>query len=60
MLRGWSELSYDDDIRKSFWEESMLMYYPLGPLDPDYVLIKFTAKSGNYYHNLHSEDFDIT
>ena len=59
MLRGFAELSYDDDMRKSFWHEDMLQYYPLGHTDPDFVLIKFTAKSGNYYKNLQNEDFDI-
>jgi len=59
MLRGWGELSYDDEMRKAFWQDGMYIYYPLGPLDPDFVLIKFTAKSGNYYKHLHNEDFEI-
>ena len=59
MLRGVSELSYDDEMRKSFWDDNMLKYYPLGALDPDFVLIKFTAKSGNYYKSLINEDFEI-
>ena len=59
MLRGFAEVSYDDDIRKSFWQDDMVMYYPLGYTDPDFALIKFTATSGNYYNNLHNEDFEI-
>ena len=57
MLSGTAEVSYDDEIRKSFWEDGMEMHYPLGPLDPDFALIKFSAKNGNYYGGLPSEDF---
>ena len=59
MLRGYAEVSYDDDVRKSFWQDFMFKYYPLGPLDPDFALIKFTAASGNYYNNLQNADFEI-
>ena len=60
MLRGTAEVSYDDEIRKSLWQDNMTVYYPLGPLDPDFALIKFSAKSENYYNNLRNEDFDIS
>ena len=59
MLRGSAEVLYDDEVRKSFWEDGMEMHYPLGPLDPDFALIKFTAESGNYYGGLPTVDFEI-
>lgn len=59
MLRGIAEVSYDDNIRKSFWQDDMFVYYPKGHLDPDFALIKFTAAGGNYYKDLHNEDFEI-
>jgi len=59
MLTGFAELSYDDELRQSFWSDDMLIYYPQGALDPDFVLIKFTATTGNYYKNLVNEDFKI-
>ena len=59
MLIGLAEISYDDEMRKSFWHDNMLVYYPHGALDPDFALIKFTATSGNYYKNLINEDFEI-
>ena len=59
MLRGFAEVSYDDDKRKSFWHDNMLVYYPNGYTDPDFALIKFTASSANYYCNLKNEDFEI-
>jgi len=59
MLIGVAEISYDDELRKSFWSDDMLIYYPEGALDPDFVLIKFVATSGNYYKDLVNEDFEI-
>jgi len=34
MMRGRAELSYDDKIRESFWQDFMYKYYPLGFRDP--------------------------
>ena len=59
LLSGHAEVSYDNDVRQSFWEDDMLIYYPLGYTDPDFALIKFTAKSGNYYKDLYNEDVDV-
>ncbi len=59
MLSGIAEISYDDDIRRSFWHENMRIYYPQGALDPDFALIKFTAHKGNYYEALKNEDFVV-
>lgn len=59
MLSGKAEISYDDLKRNEFWHERMKVYYPLGPADPDYALIKFTAHSGNYYHKLRNVDFAL-
>jgi Uncharacterized stress protein (general stress protein 26) len=59
MLRGWSEILYDDHMRNEFWQDFMYQYYPQGPSDPDFALIKFTAKSGNYYKSRVNKDFLI-
>ncbi|NLX78248.1 MAG: pyridoxamine 5'-phosphate oxidase family protein [Clostridiaceae bacterium] len=59
MLTGKAEVSYDDEKRREFWNDSMFMYYPLGPSDPDFALIKFTSNRGNYYNNLKNTDFEI-
>ena len=59
MLSGIAELSWDDDLRRSFWQDFMTMYYPKGPLDPDFVVVKFTAERGNYYEGLQNKDFSI-
>ena len=59
MLTGNAEVSFDEAKRKEFWNDGMKIYYPLGCTDPDYVLIKFTASGGNYYHGLKNTDFDL-
>ena len=59
MLSGLAELSWDDDLRRSFWQDFMFMYYPQGPLDPDFVVVQFTAEHGNYYEGLQNTDFSI-
>jgi len=59
MLSGAAELSWDDDLRKSFWQDFMTMHYPKGPLDPDFVVVQFTAERGNYYEGLENADFIV-
>jgi general stress protein 26 len=59
MLSGKAELSWDDDLRRSLWQDFMTMYYPQGPLDPDFVVVQFTAEHGNYYEGLQNKDFTI-
>ncbi len=57
MLSGTIELSWDDDLRRSLWQDFMTMYYPQGPLDPDFVVVEFKAESGNYYEGLQNVNF---
>ena len=59
MLSGTVELSWDDDLRRSLWQDFMTIYYPQGPLDPDFVVVQFTAERGNYYEGLQNTDFTI-
>lgn len=60
MLIGNMEVLQGDDIKHRFWQEGWEMYYPLGVTDPDYCILRFTAQSGNYYHNLQKQTFNIT
>ena len=56
-LSGTVELSWDDNLRRSLWQDFMTMYYPKGPLDPEFVVVQFAAKSGNYYEGLRNTNF---
>lgn len=59
MLKGLMEVLEDSHNKEMIWRDGDTMYYPKGVTDPDYCVIKFTAQSGRYYSNFHSEDFMI-
>ena len=58
MLKGTMEVMEDAATKEMIWREGDTMYYAVGVTDPDYCVLKFTAQSGRYYANFHSEDFD--
>ena len=59
MLTGTIEILQDIESRKMLWSEGAEVYYPLGVEDPDYSVLCFTAKRGNYYHGLKNITFEI-
>lgn len=59
MLRGTMEVLTDAASKEMIWREGDTMYYKEGVTDPDYCVLKFTAISGRYYSNFHSESFEI-
>ena len=59
MLIGTVEVLEDDASKALIWQEGDTLYYPQGVTDPDYCVLRFTARKGRYYSNFHSEDFTI-
>jgi general stress protein 26 len=59
MLVGTMEILQDHNSRKMLWTDGAEVYYPLGIDDPDYSVLRFTAKLGNYYHRLKNITFEI-
>lgn len=59
MLVGDMEVLIDIESRKRLWSEGCEVYYPLGVEDPDYSVLRFTAKWGNYYHGLQNVSFEL-
>jgi len=59
MLLGTIEILQDIESRKMLWSAGSEVYYPLGVEDPDYSVLCFTAKQGNYYHALKNITFEI-
>ena len=57
MLKGTMEVLTDSKSKEEIWREGDEIYYPLGVIDSDYCVLKFTAQSGRYYSNFRSEDF---
>lgn len=59
MLIGNMEVLTDQEIKNEIWKRGDTMFYKKGKTDPDYCVIKFTAKSGRYYCDLKTEGFNI-
>ena len=59
MLTGEMEVSEDSRHKEMIWQEGDTLYYPGGVTDPDYCVLKFTARQGRFYSHFHSEDFII-
>ena len=59
MLKGSMEVLEDAESKEMIWKEGDTMYYPKGVTDPDYCVLRFTAKTGRYYSNFSSEDIII-
>lgn len=60
MFTGKMEIVTDAETKQSFWHTGDEKYYPLGPTDPDYCILRFTAEKGNYYHGLQKHLFDVS
>ena len=58
-LRGTMEVLENSAVKEEIWQTGDELYYPKGVTDPDYCVLKFTAKNGRYYANFKSEDFEV-
>lgn len=59
LLTGTMKVYSDNETKLRFWETGDEQYYSLGPTDPDYCMLCFTADKGNYYHGLERQLFDV-
>lgn len=59
LLRGTMEVKEDAASRRLIWREGDTEYYPGGVDDPDYCVLRFTAREGRYYADYHSENIEI-
>jgi pyridoxamine 5'-phosphate oxidase len=59
MLTGKMQVYTDNETKLAFWKQGDEKYYPLGPTDPDYCILRFTADKGNYYHGLQKHLFSV-
>lgn len=48
MLTGHMAVLTDTETKQNFWQDEWKIYYPLGVTAPDYCILKFTTKNGNY------------
>jgi hypothetical protein len=59
MLVGTMEVLQDQETKNRIWRDGDDRYYPGGVTDPDYCVLRFTAKKCRMYENFHSFDFDV-
>ncbi len=59
LLVGDITLRFDREAREMMWKPGYTMYYPQGIDDPDYAVLEFTTRQGNYYHGLTNVDFTL-
>ena len=59
MLVGKMEVLTDQETKDRLWRKGDSLFYKGGKTDPDYCVLRFTAKTGRYYCDLKSESFDI-
>lgn len=59
MLKGKMEILTDQETKNRIWKIGDTMFYKKGVTDPDYCVLKFTAKNGRYYCDLKTESFNI-
>lgn len=59
MLVGTMEVVRDEENRRRLWRLGDRIYYPKGVDDPDYAVLKFTARKGRVYSNFKSESFEV-
>lgn len=59
MLKGYMEVLEDPKSKNMIWQETDTQYYKVGVTDPDYCVLKFTAKSARLYRNLQSYEFSV-
>lgn len=58
-LVGTVEVLETAEAKQRIWRDGDTMYYKEGVTDPDYCVLKFTARKGRYYSNFRSVDFDL-
>ncbi len=59
MLVGDMEVVSDPALKALLGKDGWTKYYPLGPSDPDYSVLRFRARQGDYYHSLEKKSFDV-
>ena len=59
MLKGKMEILTDQETKNMIWKKGDTMFYKKGVTDPDYCVLKFTAKEGRYFCNLKTKTFNI-
>lgn len=59
MIVGEMEVLEDQPSKDRLWRRGDTVYYPKGQEDPDYCVLRFTAKRGRMYRDLKTRDIEV-
>lgn len=59
MLTGFMEVLEDRTHKEMIWQDGDTRFYPGGVTDPDYSVLRFTAKKGRIYSKSGIENFKV-
>ena len=59
MFGGEVEIIEDMDIKRAFWLDRSIRYYPKGLEDPDYTILRFKPKNARFYYKLNQVEFNL-
>ncbi|MFW9827285.1 MAG: pyridoxamine 5'-phosphate oxidase family protein [Candidatus Thorarchaeota archaeon] len=59
MFGGEIEIIKDMDIKRQFWLDRSIRYYPKGIEDPDYTILRFKPKDARFYYKLNQVEFKL-
>ncbi|MFX1496061.1 MAG: pyridoxamine 5'-phosphate oxidase family protein [Promethearchaeota archaeon] len=59
MFGGEADIVEDMELKRQFWLERSIRYYPKGLEDPDYTILRFRPNEGRFYYNLNQVEFKI-
>ncbi|MFX1352767.1 MAG: pyridoxamine 5'-phosphate oxidase family protein [Promethearchaeota archaeon] len=59
MFGGEVEIIEDMELKRQFWLDRSIRYYPKGLTDPDYTILRFKPNKGRFYYKLDQIEFKI-
>jgi len=59
MFGGEIEVIDDMEIKRQFWLDRSVRYYPKGLEDPDYTILRFNPKDARFYYKLNQIEFKL-
>ncbi len=59
MFGGEIEVIDDMEIKRQFWLDRSVSYYPKGLEDPDYTILRFNPKDARFYYKLNQIEFKL-
>lgn len=57
MFGGEIEIVEDMNIKRQFWLDRSIRYYPKGLEDPDYTILRFKPEGARFYYKLNQVEF---